>query len=329
MPIKKKLDPAILIISVVLLGSIFIFGASEGTNKAMLNNKVMTFTNGSGFTASTVEIVDSTSGSISEKEYIQATTRLMINGAVIDTALKGSTTGIGDDPYTHYNSIFLGSVVAFSYPPDEDTGWLLCDGRTDLDTNYYELLIAALGTAWGTNGQLPDLRGRYVFGTAADTDTAATNWRTVDPNGGDESATANVTGAHTHPMTASSTSTTVGSALVFGGHSHNAVVGDAGTASAYFRRNDSNTLLISGGSNSDASHTRGFADLGTSTTSTADEGNYMNKSRHTHIIDEQGVSGLQAPNTPDPDTEVRPLNAAVYFCIYSGVDSSGDALVAP
>ncbi|MBT6120750.1 tail fiber protein [bacterium] len=331
MPIKKKLDPAILIISVVLLGSIFIFGASEGTNKAMLNNKVMTFTNGSGFTATTLEIVDSTSGSISEKEYIQATTRLMINGAVIDTALKGATTGIGDDPYTHYNSIFLGSVVAFSYPPDPaTTGWLLCDGTLP-DQGVYGTLGDALGTAWGATGTLPDLRGRYVFGTAADTDISVTNWRTVDPNGGTETATSsgiNVTGAHTHPITATGDSNSGTSTLVSGGgHSHSASVGSSGSNTYYFRRNGNNSLLRSGGTAADASHTQGFAVLGPTTTSAADEGNYTNNSRHTHSVNEQGITGLVAtPSNPDPNTEVRPLNAAVYFCIYSGVDSSGVAL---
>ena len=333
MPIKNKLDPAIIIISIVLLGSIFIFGAAEGTNKAMLNNKVMTFTNGSGFTATTLEIIDSSSGDISTKEYIQATTRLMIEGAVIDTSLKALSTGIGDGESaikTHYNGIFTGSVVAFSYAPDPSTGWLLCDGSvlTTSPTDYSSL-IAKLGTAWGATGQLPDLRGRYVFGTAVGV-SGTDSWRINDGH-----TSVNDVGAHEHNVTSTSSggintsSDRIDAGSGSGSHIHNATgMVNMTSFGTLFRKDEASSQYRSSGSNlnADSSHTYGFGVATTATTRTDSTGSNLNNLSHTHFIpqDEVAIPAGSLGSTPAYSSETRPLNAAVYFCIYSGVGADVD-----
>jgi microcystin-dependent protein len=58
-----------------------------------------------------------------------------------------------------------GTVVAFA-GTTAPTGWALCDGSA-LNTTTYSALFAAIGTTYGGSGStfnLPDLRGRTVFG---------------------------------------------------------------------------------------------------------------------------------------------------------------------
>lgn len=56
----------------------------------------------------------------------------------------------------------VGTVIwyASSTPP---AGYLECDGEV-LSATDYPALVAVLGTTYGVNGQLPDLRGRFIRG---------------------------------------------------------------------------------------------------------------------------------------------------------------------
>lgn len=60
-----------------------------------------------------------------------------------------------------------GAVMAFAMP-SVPSGWLLCDGRTVLRSQYPSL-YAAIGTTWGAGDgvstfALPDLRGEFIRG---------------------------------------------------------------------------------------------------------------------------------------------------------------------
>ena len=63
---------------------------------------------------------------------------------------------------------YLGTIML--WPCDfEPEGWAICDGRM-LNIRTNTALFALLGTSYGgdgkTNFQLPDLRGRVLFGTS-------------------------------------------------------------------------------------------------------------------------------------------------------------------
>lgn len=62
-----------------------------------------------------------------------------------------------------------GSILPFGGDSSNiPAGFLLCDGSS-LDTSSYSELYAAIGSAWGASGanfNLPDLRGRFIRGTA-------------------------------------------------------------------------------------------------------------------------------------------------------------------
>ncbi|HYG33592.1 MAG TPA: tail fiber protein, partial [Clostridia bacterium] len=88
----------------------------------------------------------------------------------------------------------VGSIMAFAGPTNTiPDGWLLCDGRATVSTNYPRL-FAAIGTCWGdgsfdsnnlaenppnpaTDFNLPDLRGLFLRGANLNSTNALT-----DPN---------------------------------------------------------------------------------------------------------------------------------------------------
>ncbi len=89
------------------------------------------------------------------------------------------------------------------------TGYLMCDG-TAISRSTYPALFAVLATTFGVGDgsatfNLPDLRGRAMFGQAA-----AGTFATLGSTGGAESATLP---AHTHTLAAGATVTDAGGAL--------------------------------------------------------------------------------------------------------------------
>lgn len=118
-----------------------------------------------------------------------------------------------------------GTIVAFTGTIIPD-GWALCSGAAVSRTGYPEL-FAAIGTTYGngdgsTTFNLPDLRGRTVFGkdnmgsTAANVLTTTISGTTLGATGGSEKVTlvtANLPG-HNHTFTGTSVSTSSNS------HSH-------------------------------------------------------------------------------------------------------------
>jgi microcystin-dependent protein len=102
-------------------------------------------------------------------------------------------------------------VFAFGYAP---RGWLPCNGQF-LPLNQYQALFALLGTTYGGNGisnfQLPDLRSRVAVSSGQGAGLSNYN---LGETTGQESVTitmANMPGAHTHALNATS-ATTGGSA---------------------------------------------------------------------------------------------------------------------
>ena len=65
----------------------------------------------------------------------------------------------------------LGTIIPFALSQgltgtavvEATQGWLWCNGATLTDSKYQDL-SGALGTTYGSQGQLPDLRGRTIFG---------------------------------------------------------------------------------------------------------------------------------------------------------------------
>jgi microcystin-dependent protein len=110
-----------------------------------------------------------------------------------------------------------GTVVAFA-GTTAPTGWALCDGSA-LNTTTYSALFAAIGTTYGGSGStfnLPDLRGRTVFGkdnmggTAANrltTSLGGLNGGTLGAFGGVQNKTLAATEipAHSHYLSLSTT----------------------------------------------------------------------------------------------------------------------------
>ncbi|WP_240143527.1 tail fiber protein [Nitrosomonas sp. JL21] len=98
------------------------------------------------------------------------------------------------------------SYVAFNYAPN---GWLQCDGQI-LPINQYNALFSLLDTTYGgdgaTNFKLPDMRGRAPLHQGRNLDGSAYS---LGQMGGTENTTLTINQlpAHTHPVTAISTST--------------------------------------------------------------------------------------------------------------------------
>jgi hypothetical protein len=102
----------------------------------------------------------------------------------------------------------IGSIVAFGGDA-EPTGWMKCDGRAVLRTDYPDL-FSAIGIAHGagdgvTNFNIPDYRGRFLRGVSTDLDgrdpdratrTAAQNGGNVGPTVG--SVEPDAVGPHRH-----------------------------------------------------------------------------------------------------------------------------------
>jgi microcystin-dependent protein len=88
------------------------------------------------------------------------------NGGVYSTINESDFNAV---PYarTAENGVPVGTVVAYAGDKNNvPEGWILCDGRSVLQSDYPQL-YAAIGSAWGTSGSsfnVPDLRGMFLRG---------------------------------------------------------------------------------------------------------------------------------------------------------------------
>lgn len=180
------------------------------------------------------------------------------------------------------NSISAGTIVAYAGATAPD-GWMLCSGIA-ISRSTHATLFAAIGTTYGvgngsTTFNLPDLRGRTIFGrdnmdgTAADrlTSTFGIDGTTLGAKGGlpyTSLATTNMA-SHNHTFTGSQVSTnTLSHTHSYedayyaergsGGYGNNARVGNVGNTdndNSFYWRTNSNT------------HSQGASSINSGTTS--------------------------------------------------------------
>lgn len=140
------------------------------------------------------------------------------NGTVWSTGITGPPGPAG----TVYDSDPIGAVKAFA-GPTIPTNWMLADGRSLSNAaGQYPELFAAIGYAYGGSGanfNLPDLRNKFIYGSADPRPVAA---------GGDLGATG---GAATHTLIISEMPS----------HSHNTGPGGVATSGASNRGGSTNT----------------------------------------------------------------------------------------
>lgn len=115
-----------------------------------------------------------------------------------------------------------------------EPGWLPCDGRA-LSRSVYAALFAAIGTTWGpgdgsTTFNIPDLRGRAMFGADNLGGTAANVLTGTGGAAGINGALGSSGGAQTVALTTAQmpTHTHTGTAAAAGGHNHGGSTGSAG-----------------------------------------------------------------------------------------------------
>lgn len=155
-------------------------------------------------------------------------------------ALKAKNAEAADSVTSTDSIIPPGVVVAFGGTTAPE-GWLLCDGRSFLRTDYPRLFAAigsAHGTADGTHFNIPDYRGRFLRGVDG---TAG-----IEPSADKAARTAMKTGGNT--------GNNVGSVQTDGFSTHNHTISS-------LRNNSQSSQVIGGGSNAD------FLGSGVSTTS--------------------------------------------------------------
>ncbi|MCJ2112974.1 tail fiber protein [Methylobacterium sp. E-025] len=132
-----------------------------------------------------------------------------------------------------------GTIKAFASLGAVPAGWLSCDGRA-VSRTAYAALLTAIGTAWGTgdgstNFNIPDLRGRALFGADAGVGRitgAGGLGGAVGSTGGVEAValTADQNGLHTHGGSTGSAGghDHGGSVVAAGQHSHGGATAAAG-----------------------------------------------------------------------------------------------------
>lgn len=129
--------------------------------------------------------------------FFTVTTAMALFAAMPDNATAGMEPFVGEINY-----------VAFNYAPQ---GWLPCNGQL-LPINQYQAVFALLGTTYGGNGTttfaLPDMRGKVPVHQGQ---SAGGSNFVMGQTAGSENITLTVNQmpTHSHPVDATSTSTSV------------------------------------------------------------------------------------------------------------------------
>lgn len=187
----------------------------------------------------------------------------------------------------------IGTIQTFAFNRIPD-GWLPCDGRS-IEIELYPELYSAIGTCFGNNGGncfcLPDLRGRFVRGWCG-------KYSTIDQNRKFGSPQNDAIQSHSHKFDARAIRIEIS-----GGH-HHTTYGSKIDAKeqSLFSNNISVLRYLTG-------------------TYGSDSGNTSEDGSHTHCISVFGTvikdpTAFQFGNEDiRTDTETRPHNVALLFCI--------------
>lgn len=83
----------------------------------------------------------------------------------------------------------VGQIIAFPSSTPPDATWLPCDGSSQLRASYpalFGLIGTVYGSVDGTHFNVPDLRGRTIFGVDAGAGRIVTDPHTIASSGGEE-----------------------------------------------------------------------------------------------------------------------------------------------
>lgn len=186
----------------------------------------------------------------------------------------------------------IGMVAAFAFVPDSSTGWLVCDGSEYVGGTYQDLANIIQDSYGGTgslnssnnwNGtfRVPDLRGIFIMGTTDEDLISTINLTTTIPY-------------HNHRILNSSTINSSNQ----GGQTHFHTVNSLLATVMQVDNDESDSGTVYGSTNSN------IPDTDSATVS------------HSHTI--PGID-LTLTGAIGAIAENRPPNAAVVYCIYSGV----------
>lgn len=182
------------------------------------------------------------------------------------------------------------------------SGWLICDGSSELRADYPELFAVvgtAFGTADGTHFNVPDMRGRFLRGmddsVGRDPDRAGRTAMNAGGNTGDNVGTLQAEDHLSHNHTGTS-----GSSLGVTGHS----VNESNVNLAHTH----NTNQLSATPGATCAAAGGYSYPATASTSALGSHNHSvsvdsHNLAHTHTI------------TANGGNETRPLNAYVNYII--------------
>jgi microcystin-dependent protein len=226
------------------------------------------------------------------------TSLMAANGLIIDDGIPtASYTFLATSNVTlGLQRTLIGMIAAFGYVPAASTGWLVCNGANYNATTYQSLADALrnkyggtgslVGGRWTGNFNVPDLRGLFIIGTTASgVAVASTNAKSSFKS----HIHSFVPGPDTITNVSDSTNTHTHQYIPYRAVRNDAME-DSDTDTDY-------TYMIGGttvtsGQSGDISHTHGVP------------------SYSFPLANASSTSGVE-------DTENRPLNAAVVYCIYA------------
>ncbi len=235
---------------------------------------------------------------------------MLRSGRTIESILNDSSASFYQQfttPTLMINAIkdrMLGMIASFAYVPNANTGWLVCDGSEYSTAQYQQLanlLRATYSTAgtghlnsdgdWAGRFKVPDLRGLFIMGSTSTTNVTTINIVSTIP-------------LHTHFFTAAGSKQINTPAASSAAHTHTIKSLLESSMNTDFATDSGSGLRR--GSSSDAIPDTVFSTV--------------NNHSHTFpaLTMRYGVS-TQSLTPARLITENRPPNAAVIFCIYSGV----------
>lgn len=253
-----------------------------------VNKTEIEFSNGSGWVSN---------GSISTPSMLAKKPILLRSGFTVEELLESASASFyqefttRDEMIAAIESRMIGMISSFGYVPDEDTGWVVCDGSEYpgfINQELANLLQTTYGGSGTTNGngdfegtyKVPDLRGLFIMGTV-DTDLiTTTNITTSTPY-------------HQHTIEA-------GSVINSGNHNSETHTHDVYSLLA-------SIMLV----DDDENDSPGV--YGSTNTSIPDTS--QTTTLHSHNIPNLSLTYADALGAL---TENRPINAAVVYCIYAG-----------